>query len=71
MKMQLEPGMRVRCVDAGGMPRPRLTRGREYELTRVRNIYVGVIDDNGENSGGWFKERFKPIVRVKMGRAVA
>lgn len=61
--MRLEPGMRVRCVD--GYSSNRLTRGKEYMLTRVRTKYVGVVDDNGEDSDGWLVERFKPIVRVK------
>lgn len=61
--MQLEPGMRVRCVDADG--HSGITQGREY---RIRNIAIAreapVVQ---VTLGGsyYLASRFKPIVRVK------
>lgn len=61
--MQLEPEMRVRCVD--GAPK-RLTIGREYEVVEINQRgYAVVVDDSGWR-GGWLAARFKPILRVKM-----
>lgn len=65
--MQLEPGMRVRCAV------PDLCRylatGGEYTVKELLNdnryVYLREI------YGSWQASRFKPIVRVKMGRAVA
>ena len=65
--MTLEPGMRVRCVtpDCGGY----LATDVNYTVQSLSrgNRYVYLC----EVSGNWQISRFKPIVRVKMGRAVA
>lgn len=63
--MQLEPGMRVRCVkpdDAAGYWG--LVKGGNYVVDEIANgcAYVDGI------RFGWFTWRFKPIFRVKMGR---
>lgn len=67
--MQLEPGMRVRCVDAtapDGRQHVRLTHGKEYSVldVRPRGGCVEIVDDAGLRSG-WLADRFKPVVRVK------
>ena len=56
--IELEPGMRVRCVDAYGT---RLRKGREYTVESTIGDYVSVV-------GGaryWRAGRFKPVIRVK------
>jgi hypothetical protein len=58
--MQLEPGMRVRCViDKGSMSQ--LQCGEEYRISMRSGPFVSV-DKRGPH---WFSFRFKPIVRVK------
>lgn len=56
----LEPGMRVRCVDAIGSSI--LEHGAEY-------VVEGKTKLGGTKllgfRGGWYAERFKPIIRVK------
>lgn len=56
--MKLEPGMRVRCVDAHDT---RLRKSREYAVEAVTGDYVSVV---GERYG-WHVRRFKPVIRVK------
>jgi hypothetical protein len=68
--MQIEPGMRMRCVDAA--EQSALTQGGEYISIRgEQGIFdtplVWVADDNGQTNRFFF-ERFKPVVRVKAGR---
>lgn len=61
----LEPGMRVRCVDAGATRR-NLVQGEEYTVCDGGSEFVAL-----KGIGGLFcVSRFKPIVRVNMGRAV-
>jgi hypothetical protein len=63
--IQLKPGMRVRCVNAGGVIGRKIRVGEEY-VTRVADCWkpeqrialVGVV-------GVFYPHRFKPIVRVK------
>lgn len=63
--MQLEPGMRVRCVKAGG--NTAIFTGHEYEIKEAdrSNTFLRVRG----SPQLYFVWRFKPIVRVKMGRA--
>lgn len=66
--MHLEPGMRVRCVDASGIVGKScgLIEGCEY-VTRIAKWESTVekrISLEGF-SGVFFPSRFKPIVRVK------
>jgi len=61
--IELEPGMRVRCVDAYGT---RLRKGREYTVEATMGDYVSVV---GEKY--WHRHRFKPVIRVKAGRSTA
>lgn len=57
--MRLEPGMRVRCVDAGS--NCLIVTGRDYVVAARQNDMVRV-----NQWGVWYPiERFKPIVRVK------
>lgn len=55
--IELESGMRVRCVDAYGT---RLRKGREYTVESTMGDYVSVV---GEKY--WHRHRFKPVIRVK------
>lgn len=60
----LEPGMRVRCVDASGALF--LDVGRTYNVLWDTGDNIFVL--GGRTSGGmgrYAKRRFKPIVRVK------
>lgn len=67
--MQLEAGMRVRCTDNWGGFGDVLQIGREYQVSgRDRS---GLVLLNEFPTFGFVPARFKPIVRVKMGRAVA
>lgn len=65
----LEPGMRVRCVDRGGMTAYQIDRaaalvkGKEYLVTEKRGDSVKV---RGWNQW-WAEWRFKPVIRVKAG----
>lgn len=59
--MQLEPGMRVRCVASGG--NRGITNGHNYIVSDVHEdgVFVRLRRDNV-----WYMHhRFKPIVRVK------
>lgn len=56
--MKLEPGMRVRCVDANYT---RLHEGREYTIESTVDDYVTV----GVETTLRHASRFKPIIRVK------
>jgi hypothetical protein len=53
--------MRARCVRAIG----HLKEGREYELICENQ---GIVLVNG--FGAYWEDRFKPVIRVKMGRKV-
>lgn len=66
MMMQLEPGMRVRCVRHYGAS-GRLSQGAEYVVSKRDGEYVAL--EGGTALPGWHYTRFKPIVRVKMGRS--
>lgn len=57
--MELEPGMRVRCVDACAT---RLREGREYTVESTMGDYISVV---GGARCYWHYSRFKPIIRVK------
>ncbi|WP_448043761.1 hypothetical protein [Bradyrhizobium liaoningense] len=64
--IQLEPGMRVRCVDAGGCEGG-LYDGNDYTID-----WVGMMGDMRvvllkeiAKSGHYLARRFKPIIRVK------
>jgi hypothetical protein len=64
--MQLEAGMRVRCVDAGGCEGG-LYDGHDYTID-----WFGVLCDMPcvvlkeiAHSGHYLARRFKPIIRVK------
>lgn len=65
--MRLEPGMRVRCVDNNGMAFG-LTVGQVYTISRCEEDFVWLQECTPY--GGFMLSRFKPIVRVKMGRVV-
>jgi hypothetical protein len=56
----LEPGMRVRCVDKHGIW---LNRVDKYTVTYAfgDDVYL-----QGEGSFPFRRDRFKPIIRVKM-----
>lgn len=66
--MNLEPGMRVRCVDAGSCGG--LTNGTEYRVLEPRRdapsalvrVTGGTLPATGAT---YYTNRFKPIVRVK------
>ncbi len=57
--MQLEPGMRVRCVSDGWYPQLKL--GEEYIIDSLESYErVKII-----GTGTFYADRFKPIVRVR------
>ena len=59
-------GTRVRCVDGGG-PFVPLTAGENYTVRVWTDAPVpGVMV--AEVPGRYYAHRFKPVVRVKMGR---
>ena len=61
-------GTRVRCVDGGG-PFVPLTAGENYTVRVWTDAPVpGVVV--AEVPGRYYAHRFKPVVRVKMGRCV-
>ncbi len=57
--MQLEPGMRVRCVDAG--LNHGIVTGSEYVVAWATEREVFVMGDRIP----YHRERFRPVVRVK------
>ena len=66
-------GTRVRCVDNSSVFWA-LTVGREYvvKVKGARNDFVYLFaDDEGADPFGYRHQRFKPVVRVPMGRAPA
>lgn len=71
--MKFEPGQRVRCIDDKHV-QDVLRNGREYtiaihsswDLVTLRDVVLPA-----PYAAGLRRYRFKPIVRVKMGRAVA
>lgn len=65
--MKLEPGMRVRSVDNKGGFGDALEVGREYRVDLQDKL--GMVKLDGFASFSFVPHRFKPIVRVKMGRA--
>lgn len=65
--MQLEPGMRVRCVDIDGMS-AYLTLGKEYTVEVPSKSSFGSYVTMRNTEGRFRAGRFKPIFRVKMGR---
>lgn len=60
--MQLESGMRVRCVDNVGGFGEALRLGAEYRVLRVEGELVAVHE---MKSYTFVRSRFKPVVRVK------
>lgn len=67
---QFEPGMRVRCVDARNFRC--LSEGKEYKVHATYTAHDGAVVRIHRIWGLLFyANRFKPIVRVKMGRAAA
>jgi hypothetical protein len=57
--MKLEPGMRVRCVDA--YPNRHICVGGNYRVAEIDGGMVKV-----ENLANWYADyRFKPVIRVK------
>lgn len=62
--MTFEPGQRVRCVNNDYRWTSHLVVGGEYKVLEGGECYLKL-----EDGKLYFKERFKPIVRVKMGRA--
>jgi hypothetical protein len=62
--------MRVRCVDANHYM-GELVHGQEYIIETVNRAMRWVTLCGDENIGSHLNfDRFKPVVRVKMGRAV-
>jgi hypothetical protein len=61
----LEPGMRVRCVRTAQVSRT-VIAGENYTVHEI--ISHGRVTLR-ETDGQWIANRFKPIVRVKMGSA--
>lgn len=66
-EMQLESGMRVRCVHNKNGFGTVLDIGAEYKISRFAEY--GLIVLEGLAPFAFVPSRFKPIVRVKMGRA--
>lgn len=62
--MQLEPGMRVRCVFNKGVEWG-LVSGAEY--TVLEHLGVPLVRLQGLLPFSFAESRFKPIVRVKCG----
>jgi hypothetical protein len=63
--VRLEPGMRVRCVDDSAVSWA-LTAGRNYTVESAGNEFIQLYETDGMT---FDRSRFKPVVRVKMGRA--
>lgn len=54
------PGLRLRCIKGA---RERLTKGRDYIVHSCDKTHV----DIGPEFACYYRSRFKPVVRVKMG----
>lgn len=62
--MQLEPGMRVRCVDAEW--HTMLTNGAEYVVRSGQKCRIGGTHVYIEGHAfAYYARRFKPVIRVK------
>ena len=63
--MQLQPGMRVRCVDTKGALF--LDAGRNYAVLWDAGDMIFVTGGKTQcGMGRYAKRRFKPIIRVRM-----
>ena len=62
MRIRLEPGMRVRCVEQGGFLGLSIRKGRNYTVSSVDRGWVSVSEFPNYNFN---PSRFKPVVRVK------